>query len=100
MASITWLTGSATASYSASGSSTSATSTTSTETQAATAQQQEETVKLSSAAQAKLLHQQGQSVTAIAASLGTTTKQVNDYLGITLQAELTKTLEATTQAAS
>lgn len=67
----------------------------STQTQTADTQ---DTVKLSQAGQAKMLYKQGQSVTAIAADLGTTSKAVNDLLGITLQKELTKTLEATAKA--
>ncbi|MDR3775349.1 MAG: hypothetical protein P4K97_00515 [Terracidiphilus sp.] len=59
---------------------------------------QEDSVKISAAAQAKLLHQQGQSVTVIAAALGTTTKAVDGYLGITLTQALEKTLQATEAA--
>jgi DNA-binding NarL/FixJ family response regulator len=66
-------------------------------TQAATASQ-EDSVKLSSEAQAKLLYKQGQSVSNIASSLGTDTKTVNNYLGITLDKEIEKTLESTLSA--
>jgi len=59
-----------------------------------------DTVEISAAAQAKLLHQQGQSVTVIAATLGTTAKTVDEYLGITLTQELEKTLQATEAAAT
>lgn len=59
-----------------------------------------DTVQISAAAQAKLLHQQGQSVAVIAASLGTTAKTVDDYLGIALTQELEKTLQATEAAAT
>lgn len=62
--------------------------------------QDDDTVKLSETAQAKLMHQQGQSVSAIAASLGTTTKQIDQDLSITLDEELQKTLEATTSSAA
>jgi hypothetical protein len=58
----------------------------------------EDSVKLSDAAQAKALYHEGQSVTAIAASLGTTAKQVNDYLGIALEEELAQALQATLKA--
>lgn len=56
---------------------------------------QEDSVKLSTEAQAKSLYKQGQSVSTIAASLGTDTKTVNNYLGLTLQKEIEKTIEAT-----
>jgi hypothetical protein len=75
--------------------------TSSTQTGAATkaaTDSQEDTVKLSTAAQAKLLYKQGQSVSAIASSLGTTAKEVDDYLGITLEETLAKTLSATLSA--
>ena len=73
-------------------------SSTTTATQAAAATQasaasQEDSVKLSSEAQAKMLYKQGQSVANIASSLGTDTKTVNNYLGITLEKEIEKTLE-------
>jgi hypothetical protein len=58
----------------------------------------EDTVKLSTAGQAKLLHQQGQSVNAIAASLGTDTKAINNYLGITLDKALEQAIAATLSA--
>lgn len=57
-----------------------------------------ETVKLSAAAQAKALYHQGRSVTAIAAALGTTAKEVDNYLGITLEEALSQTLESTLKA--
>jgi hypothetical protein len=44
-----------------------------------------DTVEISTAAQAKLLHQQGQSVSSIASALGTDTKTVDGYLGINTQ---------------
>jgi len=49
-----------------------------------------DTVQLSTAAQAKLMKHQGQSVSQIANSLALTTKTVDEYLGIT---------ESTTEAA-
>ena len=58
----------------------------------------EDSVKLSAAAQAKMMYKQGQSVSSIAHSMGTTTKAVDDYLGITLQKELEKTLQETEKA--
>lgn len=70
---------------------------TSTSSSAAT---QDDSVKLSETAQAKLLHQQGQSVSAIAASLGTTTAAINEDLGITIDEALQKALEQTTAASS
>ncbi len=68
----------------------------STAAQAATSQ--EDTVKLSAAAQAKLLHQQGQSISTIASSLGTTTKAVDSYLGITVEQAIEQTLQSTSAA--
>jgi DNA-binding CsgD family transcriptional regulator len=59
---------------------------------------QEDSVKLSTEAQAKSLYKQGQSVSTIAASLGTDTKTVNNLLGITLQKAIEKTLETTLKA--
>ena len=43
---------------------------------------QPDTVRLSAAAQAKLMHRQGQSLAVIAASLGTNVAAVDAYLGI------------------
>jgi hypothetical protein len=54
-----------------------------------------DTVKLSTTAQAKLLHAEGQSVNTIAASLGTSAKAINDILGITLEKAIEKTLQET-----
>lgn len=65
----------------------------------ATSNSQNDTVKLSEAAQAKLLYSQGQGVSTIAKTLGTTTKEVNNDLGITLEKELEQTLEKTESAA-
>jgi hypothetical protein len=65
--------------------------------QAATTPQQD-SVHLSEAAQAKMLYQQGQSVSTIAASLGTTSKSINEELGIALEQAVEKTLEATLTA--
>jgi hypothetical protein len=65
----------------------------------ATPNSQSDTVKLSEAGKAKLLHSQGQSVGNIASSLGTTTKEINSDLGITLDEELEKTLQETESAA-
>jgi hypothetical protein len=59
---------------------------------------QQDSVKLSTAGQAKLLHQEGQSVSAIASSLGTDTKAINNYLGITLDKALEQAIEATLSA--
>jgi hypothetical protein len=89
-----------TASSTNSTNSTSTTSTTSTTgtAQATTQTASQDTVKLSPQAQAKSLYHQGQSVATIASTLGTTSKQVDDYLGITLQQELQQTLQATQAA--
>jgi DNA-binding NarL/FixJ family response regulator len=59
---------------------------------------QEDSVKLSSAAQAKMLYKQGQSVANIASSLGTDSKTVDNYLGLTLEKEIEKTLASTLSA--
>jgi hypothetical protein len=45
---------------------------------------EEDTVKLSDAAQAETMHQAGQSISAIASSLGTNVSTVDSYLGITV----------------
>jgi DNA-binding NarL/FixJ family response regulator len=59
---------------------------------------EEDSVKLSAAAQAKMLYKQGESVSTIAHAMGTSTKTINDYLGITLEKELEKTLQETESA--
>jgi uncharacterized FlaG/YvyC family protein len=66
--------------------------------QSAQAAAEQDQVKLSAAAQAKLLYKQGESVGTIAQALGTTTKAIDDYLGITLEKELEQTLQATLSA--
>ena len=58
----------------------------------------EDTVTLSAAAQAKVLHQSGQSVASIASSLGTDTKTVDEYLGITVTNAINEALKAATAA--
>jgi hypothetical protein len=68
------------------------------EPQSTAATRQEDTVKLSETAQAKLLYQQGSSVNTIAATLGATTKEVNNDLGITEEKAIEQTLEATLSA--
>jgi hypothetical protein len=60
---------------------------------------QRDTVKLSAAAQAKLLHRQGQTVGNIAAALGTDAKTIDGYLGVTVNAGLEKALQAATAKA-
>lgn len=60
----------------------------------------QDTVKLSAEAEAKLLYHQGQNVNTIAASLGTTSKTVDDYLGLTLEKEIEQTLQSTLKAKS
>ena len=64
----------------------------------ATSNSQSDTVKLSVAAQAKLLHSQGQSVSNIASTLGTTTKEIDSDLGITIQKELEQAIQQTESA--
>ena len=59
----------------------------------------EDSVKLSAAAQAKMMYKQGQSVSTIAHSMGTTTKAIDDILGITLEKALEKTLQETEKSA-
>jgi hypothetical protein len=59
-----------------------------------------DTVQISAAAQARLLHQQGQSVNSIATALGTDSKTVDDYLGITTAAALTAAVKAAESAAT
>jgi hypothetical protein len=66
--------------------------------QAATEQQ--DSVKLSETAQAKLLYKQGDGVSTIASALGTTTKEIDNDLGLTLEKELEQTLQATLSAKS
>jgi len=77
---------------------TNSTGTTTTTAQTTSQTTQQDTVKLSPKAQAKSLYHQGESVATIASSLGTTSKQIDDYLGITLQKELQQTLQATEKA--
>ena len=61
-----------------------------------------DTVKLSTAAQVKMMHRAGQSPALIAATLGTNVASVNGYLGITVakQAATTPMPAATPQAPS
>ncbi|MDR3724197.1 MAG: hypothetical protein P4K83_06880 [Terracidiphilus sp.] len=59
---------------------------------------QQDTVKLSETAQAKMLYKQGQSVSTIAASLGTSASAINADLGLTLEKALTKAIESSVQA--
>ena len=65
---------------------------------AATSSDQDDTVKLSTTAQAKMLYKQGEGVSTIASALGTDTKTINSLLGITLQKAIEKTLETTLSA--
>jgi uncharacterized FlaG/YvyC family protein len=60
---------------------------------------QSDSVRLSETARAKLLHSQGEAVQAIASSLGTTSKEIDNDLGITLDEELQKVLQETESAA-
>jgi len=59
---------------------------------------QQDTVKLSTAAQAKILYKEGSSVSVIAATLGTTKSAVNDLLGITLDKAMQAAIESTSKA--
>jgi hypothetical protein len=61
---------------------------------AKTASLQPDTVKLSAAAQAKMMHRQGQSAALIAATLGTDIKSVDGYLGIKIATPTAATLTA------
>jgi hypothetical protein len=70
----------------------------STTTTQAASTSQEDTVKISTAAQAKMLYKQGEGVSTIASALGTDTKTVNSLLGITLEKAIEKTLETTLSA--
>jgi hypothetical protein len=71
----------------------------STTTQADTTSQAD-TVKISAAAQARVLRQAGQSVASIASALGTDTKTVDDYLGIAVTKAIDQALQAAEGAAS
>jgi hypothetical protein len=62
---------------------------------ASTASAAQDTVKLSETAQAKLLYDQGKSVSTIASSLGTTTKEINNDLGIAAEQAMEKALQET-----
>jgi hypothetical protein len=62
---------------------------------ASSSSQDSGTVKLSTEAQAKMLYKQGESVSTIAASLGATTKDVDNYLNITADEELEKAMQET-----
>jgi len=65
---------------------------------ASTANASQDTVKLSETAQAKLLYDQGKSVSLIASSLGTTTKEINNDLGIAAEQAMEKALQETEAA--
>lgn len=69
-----------------------------TTTTPATTTSKEDTVTLSVAAQAKALHQSGQSVASIASALGTDTKTVDSYLGIAVTDAINEALKAATAA--
>jgi len=60
---------------------------------------QPDTVKLSLAAQAKLMHREGQSPALIAANLGANISDVNSYLGITTATTSAVMAAAVSQAA-
>jgi hypothetical protein len=61
---------------------------------------QVDSVQLSVAAQAKLLHKEGQNVATIAASLGTNANTVDGYLGITVTKAIDQALQAAEAAAT
>jgi hypothetical protein len=73
--------------------------TTATTTPAATTSKAD-TVTLSAAAQARVLHQSGQSIASIASALGTDTKTVDSYLGITVTQAIDQALKAAEAAAT
>lgn len=64
----------------------------------AQAKTEDDSVKLSQAAQERMLYKQGESVSTIASTLGTTSKTVNEDLGIALEKEIEQTLQATETA--
>lgn len=76
------------------------TTATQTEQPTTTTASTKDTVQISAAAQAKLLHQAGQSVKSIASALGTDTKTVDDYLGIATTEALTAALKSAESAAT
>jgi hypothetical protein len=59
-----------------------------------------DTVTLSAAAQAKVLHQSGQSVASIASALGTDSKTVDSYLGIDVTTAVDQAVQAATATAT
>ena len=63
-----------------------------------TQSQQDDTVKLSSAALAKQLYHQGETVKTIASELGTTTKDVDSYLNITEEKALEEAIQSSVSA--
>jgi len=65
----------------------------------ATPKSQGDTVTLSEAAQARLMRAQGKSVSSIASSLGTSTKEIDNDLGITVEEALEKAIQQTESAA-
>jgi hypothetical protein len=65
----------------------------------ATHKSQGDTVTLSEAAQARLMRAQGKSVSNIASSLGTSTKEIDNDLGITVEEALEKAIQQTESAA-
>jgi hypothetical protein len=67
-------------------------------TKTSTTADTKDTVQISAAAQAKILHQAGQSVNSIASALGTDTKTVDDYLGIATTEALTAALKSAESA--
>jgi predicted transcriptional regulator len=81
----------------------SANETSTTETSQTNSGLKEDTVKLSLAAQVKLMHRQGQSASVIASSLGTSVTAVDGYLNIkvaTQASATTTTPETSTESAS
>jgi hypothetical protein len=61
---------------------------------------QEDTVKISQAAQAKLLHKQGESVSTIASSLGTDVSSIDGYLGIKATTQVAQASTSSTTSTS
>jgi uncharacterized FlaG/YvyC family protein len=60
----------------------------------------DDTVKLSTAAQERMLYKQGESVSTIASAMGSSVKAVDQDLNITLDKEIAQTLQATQAAAT
>jgi hypothetical protein len=67
---------------------------------ATTGEPQEDTVRISAAAQVKVLQTQGESISEIAANTGLSTEEINDYLGISAASQSTAVSSAVLRAVS